>query len=46
MAIFSRAKSVKWSKMALIAIIEWPSVASNMVPIGVYGKNINNGEHL
>ena len=46
MAIFSRAISVKWSKMAIIAIIEWPSMANNMVPIGVYGKNIKNVDHL
>ena len=46
MAIFSRAISVKWSKMAIIAVIEWFSMASNILPIGVYGKNIKNVDHL
>ena len=26
--------------MAKMAIIEWPTMARNMVPIGVFGKNM------
>ena len=35
----------KMFKMALMAVMEWYNIATNMAVIGVYGKSGKNADH-
>ena len=44
-AILSQAIMVKMVKMALMAVMEWYDMATNMAIIGVYGKSRKKADH-
>ena len=43
--ILSQAMMAKMLKMALMAVMEWYNMATNMAVIGVYGKSRKNADH-
>ena len=43
--ILSQAIIAKMVKMAIMAVMEWHNMATNMVVIGVYGKSWKNADY-
>ena len=43
-AILSQAIIAKMVKMAIMAVMEWHNMATNMAVIGVYGKSRINAD--
>ena len=46
MAILSEAIAAKMVKMAIMAIMGWYNMATNMAVIGVFGKMRKNANHI
>ena len=43
--ILSQAMMAKMVKMAVMAVMYWYNMATNMAVIGVYGKSRKNADH-